>query len=67
VASAVGTTAHCLASADPSDLPELTKLIETARDARMATEQKNNATPEILQAWRKWYAEAVESLGRLQN
>ena len=26
----------------------MTKLMETARDARLATEQKNNATPEIL-------------------
>jgi hypothetical protein len=67
VAVAVGTTAHFLASADPSDLPELAKLIEAARDARMATEQKNNATPEILQAWRKWYDEALASVSRLRN
>ena len=39
----------------------------TARDARLATEQKNNATPEILEAWRKWYDEALASVDRLRN
>jgi hypothetical protein len=63
----VATTATFLASAGGTDLAPMTKLMEAARDARLQTEQKNNATPEILQAWRKWYAEAVESLGRLQN
>ena len=42
---------------------DLTRLIETARDARMETEKKNNATPEIIDAWRKWYVEAIESVG----
>ena len=63
----VGTTAMFLAAADKTDAAPLTKLMETARDARMATEETNNATPEILQAWRKWYDEAIASLTRLQN
>jgi len=67
VAIAVGTTAHFLASADNSDGPAITTLMETARDARLAIEQKNNATPEILQAWRKWYDEALASVTRLRN
>ena len=67
VAITVGTTAMFLASADRADLPAMTELMESARDARLATEQQNNATPEILQAWRKWYEEAVASVARLGN
>lgn len=66
VAIAVGTTAMFLASADNSDVAPMARLMETARDARLATEQKNNATPEILQAWRKWYDEAIASVTRLR-
>jgi aminopeptidase YwaD len=66
VAIAVGTTALFVASADQRDAPAMRTLIETARDARLATERKNQATPEILQAWRKWYDEAVASLTRLR-
>jgi aminopeptidase YwaD len=66
VAIAVGTTAMFLASADGSDTAAMTALMETAREARLATEQKNNATPEILQAWRKWYDEALASVTRLR-
>ncbi len=67
VAIAVGTTALFLASADGGDVAPMTALMETARDARLATEQRNNATPEILQAWRQWYDEAVASVSRLRN
>ncbi len=67
VAIAVGTTALFLASADSTDLEAMRRLMTTARDARLATEQKNNATPEILQAWRKWYDEALASVDRLRN
>ena len=66
VGIAVATTAMFLASAAAQDVPAMTKLMETARDARLATEQTNNATPEILQAWRKWYDEAIASVGRLR-
>jgi aminopeptidase YwaD len=65
VAILVGTTSLFLASADKTDAAAMTKLLESARDARLATEQKNNATPEILQAWRKWYDEAIASVSRL--
>ena len=67
VAIAVGTTSLFLASADGTDLEAMGRLLTTARDARMATEQENNAAPEILAAWRKWYAEALLSVGRLRN
>ena len=66
VAIAVGTTALFLASADSTDLEAMRRLMTTARDARLATEQKNNATPEILEAWRKWYDEALASVDRLR-
>jgi hypothetical protein len=67
VAIAVGTTALFLASATDSDLEPMRRMMATARDARLATEQQNNATPEILQAWRKWYEEALASVDRLRN
>ena len=65
VAIAVGTTALFLASTDKSDAAAMRRLMEAARDARLATERKNDATGEILQAWRKWYDEAIGSLTRL--
>lgn len=66
VAITVGTTALFVASADKSDSMAVRRLMDRARDARFATETKNHATPEILQAWRKWYDEAIASLARLQ-
>ncbi len=65
VAIVVGTTSLFLASADTSDTAAMIALMETARDARLATERQNNATPEIIQAWRKWYDEAIASVTRL--
>lgn len=67
VAIVVGTTSMFLASADRSDAAALTTLMETARDARLATERTNQASPEILAAWGKWYGEALASVSRLQN
>ena len=66
VGIAVATTALYLAAAGAGEVAPMTRLMEVARDARMATEQRNAATPEILAAWQKWYAEAIESLGRLR-
>jgi hypothetical protein len=66
VGIAVATTAMFLASAAGADTAALTRLVETARDARLATERANQATPEILDAWRQWYAEAIDSVKRLQ-
>ena len=67
VAIVVATTATFLASADRSDVVPMKRLLETARGARLQTEQKNDATPEILQAWQKWYDEALDSLSRFQK
>jgi hypothetical protein len=67
VAIVVATTAMFLGSADQTDTAAMAGLMATARDARIATEEKNHATPEILQAWRKWYDEAIASVSRLQN
>ncbi len=66
VAITVGTTALFLASADASDVEPMRRLMTAARDARLATEAQNNATPEIIEAWRKWYAEALASVDRLR-
>lgn len=67
VAITVATTALFLASADRTDIEPMRALIAAARNARMATEQKNDATPEILDAWRAWYAQALASVERLQK
>lgn len=67
VAITVGTTALFLASANDTDLEAMRRLMAAAREARLTTEQQNDATPEILQAWRKWYDEALASVDRLRN
>ena len=67
VGIAVGTTAMFLAAADQTDVVAMTRLMETAREARLATERANHATPEILAAWEKWYGEAIASVTRLRN
>lgn len=66
VSIVVGTTAYYLATAGSGDIADLTRLMATARDARFETEKKNNATPDIIEAWRKWYVEAIESVNRLR-
>ena len=67
VAIAVGTTALFLASADRTDVEPMRVLIQAARAARLATEQQNHASAEILAAWGKWYDEALASVARLAN
>jgi aminopeptidase YwaD len=67
VAITVGTTALFLASAGAADLEPMRRLLAAAREARLATEEKNSATPEILAAWRKWYGEALASVDRLRD
>jgi Zn-dependent M28 family amino/carboxypeptidase len=64
VAVSVATTAAYLASVGAADVAPMTRFLEVARDARLATERTNAATEEILEAWRLWYREAVESLKR---
>lgn len=65
VGVAVATSAWFLASADQADAKAVSALIGAARDARLALEQKQGASGQILSAWRKWYAEALESVERL--
>jgi hypothetical protein len=48
-----------------SDTAGMKRLLDAARDARLQTEKKNSATPDILEAWRRWYAEAADSLNKL--
>ena len=65
VATVVATTAMFVASADASDAAALTALVEEAERARLATEQKNDASAEILAAWKEWYAQARASVARV--
>lgn len=65
VATVVATTAGFLASADETDVAPVQALLRTARTARETTERANAATPEILDAWGRWYDEAVASATRL--
>jgi Zn-dependent M28 family amino/carboxypeptidase len=62
VATIVATTATFLATADRSDGPDLERLITEAERARLATEQAQGATVEMLTAWKQWYAEARASI-----
>ena len=65
VATVVATTAVFLASADHEDVGSLKRLLERARDARMETERRNDAPAEVLNAWKTWYDEALDSVNRL--
>ena len=65
VAVATGTTALFLASADRGDVKPLERLLQRARDARLRTERRHDATEEILAAWMTWYKEAIASAGRV--
>ena len=65
VGVAVATSAYFLASADREDARAVTALLERAEADRLALEQRQDATAEILDAWRKWYAEARESVTAL--
>ena len=67
VAVTTGTTALFLASADRQDVKPLERLLKQARDARMVTERRNDATREIVDAWTNWYEEAIASAGRLKS
>ena len=44
---------------------QVTALLDRASVDRLALEKQQGATAEILDAWRKWYAEARESVTRL--
>lgn len=65
VATVVAATALFLASAEGADVAPLRALLATARDARLASERQLQAAPDILDAWTTWYAQAIESAGRV--
>ena len=65
VGVATATSAWFLASATDEDALTTVDLIANAASARMALERTQNATPNILAAWRKWYGEALDSIRRL--
>jgi aminopeptidase YwaD len=65
VAVVVATTTMFLGSADASDVSPMQTLLRTARDARLDTETRQSASPEILDAWRRWYDEALASIVKL--
>ena len=62
VAVAVGTSAWVLASATDEDARQVMALLQRAEADRLALEQRQGASAEILDAWRKWYAEARDSV-----
>jgi len=66
VGVAVATSAWFLASATEQDALATVRLIANAASARLALEATQAATHEILTAWRKWYSEALDSVGRLK-
>ena len=65
VGVAVATSAWLLASADEQDAIAVGELIAAAAEDRLRLERTQNATTEILDAWKKWYREALESVRRL--
>jgi len=65
VGTAVATTAWFLASANDKDAVATVALVTRAAQARLALEQRENASAEVRSAWRKWYGEALDSVRRL--
>jgi len=65
VGTAVATTAWFLASANDRDALATVDLVARAAQARLAVEQREHASAEVLSAWRKWYGEALDSIRRL--
>jgi aminopeptidase YwaD len=80
VGVAVATSAWFLATADARDATTVADLLSASADARLALEQKQGAAlvaaapdkakaeeteRQVLAAWRKWYAEALDSVRTL--
>jgi aminopeptidase YwaD len=65
VGVSVATSAWVLASATEADARQVAGLLQRAEADRLALEQRQGASAEILEAWRKWYAEARDSVTRL--
>ena len=66
VGVSVATTAWFLASATEEDAIATARLLADAAAARLALERSQAATTEILDAWQKWYGEALDSVRRLK-
>jgi hypothetical protein len=65
VGVAVATSAWFLASATEQDIAPTADLVLHAAQDRLALEQREGATVEVITAWRTWYREALESVRRL--
>lgn len=65
VGVSVATSAWFLASATEEDGRQVTALVDRASADRLALEERQGASAEILDAWKKWYVEARESVTRL--
>jgi hypothetical protein len=65
VGTAVATTAWFLASANEQDALATVELVGGAADARLALERRQNAPRQVMDAWRTWYGEALDSIRRL--
>ena len=65
VGVAVAASAWFLASATAADVEATANLVLRSAQDRLALERRQGATPEILDAWRKWYREALDSVRRL--
>jgi hypothetical protein len=65
VGVAVATSAWFLASAADADALAAVELVARAAAARLELEKRQQATEEILAAWRKWYREALDSVRTL--
>jgi Zn-dependent M28 family amino/carboxypeptidase len=69
VGVAVAATAWLFGSATEAVALDVARVVASAGEARLAKEQTDGATlPSaalVIPAWRKWYAEAVRSAGRL--
>jgi hypothetical protein len=62
VGISVATSAWFLAAADQGDAVEVVALVADAAAARLVLERTQAASPEIMDAWRKWYGEALDSV-----
>jgi hypothetical protein len=64
VATAVAASAAFLAAVNAEDEAPLMQFVDEAERARLETERANQASDEILAAWKQWYAEARASVAR---
>jgi hypothetical protein len=65
VGTAVTASAWLMASTDESLAIEAGQLVARAGKARIAVELRQRSKAEVIDAWRKWYREAVLSATRL--